>query len=367
MRHHFRVQAVCLIVLLAGAQPVIGADSIETRATFLRVLEKADVSALERGMLRTIAVRPGQPVTSGQSLASLEDTIEKLSLEKARLELAIATKQHNESLAVDVVEADLRQANGQLQQAIVEGRIADRIADTDLTIRIAEKDAELSGDELDRLKVARDSFGGSVSAQQLIQRTIVHNQNLMKVEQAQYDRATDSLRSQSRKALIEQHQAALDRLQLELRQARSDREVMDLTLKTLQTSVALAEEGIARRTLKSPLNGVVAERLHHVGEWVEQGEPVFRIIGLDRLQVEGYVLVDEVQHVRPGQKAHVTSIGPRGELSVSGTVTFVSQEVDSVNRQVLVKAEIENPDRAFWPGQPAQMIILPAMETASTD
>jgi multidrug efflux pump subunit AcrA (membrane-fusion protein) len=345
--------------MFSGGHLCQAADEIRATASFLRVLDKADVSSLERGVIQSIAVRPGDSVSEGVLLATLDDTTARLTLEQATLELAVAEKRHAESLAVQVAEADLLQSAGQLKQATVESEIASRIAATDLAVQIAEKDVELSGDEVDRIAVARKAFGGSVSEQQLIQRTIAHIQNQMKADKARYERELDVLRSQSRESLVEQQQAAQDRLELALRQARSDRAVMEMTLKSLNTSVAMAQEGLDRRHLESPLSGIVVERLRHVGEWVESGDPVFRIIRLDKLLVEGYVNADEVRVVRPGNGVRVTSVGPQGQKTVPGLVVFVSPEVDSVNRQVLIRAEIDNPDLAFWPGQAAEMTILP--------
>ncbi len=47
----------------------------------------------------------------------------------------------------------------------------------------------------------------------------------------------------------------------------------------------------------------------------------------------------------------------QGPITVEGTLIFVSPEIDSVNGQVEVKAEISNPALALRPGQPVQMTI----------
>jgi multidrug resistance efflux pump len=361
-----RPQAIVSLLAVLILSPVgsRAAEDIPVNGCFIRVLEKADVSAMERGVIRSIAVRPGRSVSDGNPLAVLDDTRARLALQQAQQDLAIAEKQHRESQAIQLAEAELKRAEGQLQEAVVEAEIADRVARTDLAVLIAQKDAERSEDELNRLKVARSGFGASVSEQRLVQAEITHAQNQMKVQQAQHDHKLNELRSNSRRALIEQREAARDKLKLELIQARVDHEVMELTLKNLRTAVAAAEDGVRRRNLTSPLNGVVVEQLRQVGEWVEPGETIFRIIRLDQLAVEGFVDAAQIRAVEPGASVRIVSNGSNGSTTLPGNVTFISREVDPLNRQVLIRAEFTNTGIAFWPGQSAEVTLLPNKERA---
>lgn len=354
-------------IVLPGLLGTAIAEDIAAKACYVRVLDQANVSALERGALQTLDVKLGDVVQAGDVLATLDDRTAQLALEQAQLDLAVARTRHEESLAVSIAEAELNQSAGQLQQAIVEGEIADRIAATDLAERIAAKDAELSEDELNRITVARKAFGGSVSTQQLVELTIKHSQNQLKLDQARHERTLNELRSRSRDTLVEQHRAARDKLELELRQARSDRAVMELTLRSLATAVALAENGVQRRRLTAPLSGVVVERMRHIGEWVEPGDTVLRIIRLDRLQVEGYVEAGEAQRIAAGDTARITAAGPAGTRSAVGEITFISPEVDSVNSQVQVRAEFENAAQQFQPGEAVRMTITSGGSAADTN
>ena len=108
-----------------------------------------------------------------------------------------------------------------------------------------------------------------------------------------------------------------------------------------------------------PFSGVIVERLRNTGEWVEAGESVLRIIRMDVLSVEGYV---SAQLVKPGFRGHkvVVACGDSGNVrKIEGTLVFVSPEIDAASQEVLVRAEIMNPDLRFRPGQPAQMWIAP--------
>ena len=49
-----------------------------------------------------------------------------------------------------------------------------------------------------------------------------------------------------------------------------------------------------RRQIESPIAGVIAERYHNVGEWAQAGEPIYRVVHMDRLRVEGMLNVADL-------------------------------------------------------------------------
>lgn len=80
---------------------------------------------------------------------------------------------------------------------------------------------------------------------------------------------------------------------------------------------------------------------------------------MDVLSVEGYVSAQSITPESRGHKVIVVCGNSGSVRRIEGAVVFVSPEIDSVSQQVLVRAEIKNPDLQFRPGQPAQMWILP--------
>jgi macrolide-specific efflux system membrane fusion protein len=61
-----------------------------------------------------------------------------------------------------------------------------------------------------------------------------------------------------------------------------------------EEEIVIAKNDLQDREVKSPLNGVVAEVFHDEGEWLQQGEPIMRIIQMDRLKAEAYVSLNDV-------------------------------------------------------------------------
>jgi macrolide-specific efflux system membrane fusion protein len=81
-------------------------------------------------------------------------------------------------------------------------------------------------------------------------------------------------------------------------------------------------------------------------------------VRLDPLRAEGFAPADAFSGDRVGTSVTITVESPdRPSSRFTGKLIFVSPEVDPVNHQVRVLAEIENPDFALRPGLRGQMAI----------
>ena len=125
---------------------------------------------------------------------------------------------------------------------------------------------------------------------------------------------------------------------LRLGQARQRQKIAQLELKR-------AEEQLERRTLRSPIDGVVVKRMLQVGESVED-RPILEIAGADPLNVEIIKPVSEFGTVEVGQIARVMPRFP-GATPVSARVTVVDSLIDAASGTFGVRLELANPDRAI--------------------
>ena len=121
-----------------------------------------------------------------------------------------------------------------------------------------------------------------------------------------------------------------------------------------------AEKTLDRHKVVAQLGGVVVEVDRRRGEWVEPGDRVFRIIRIDHLQAEGFVdaRVAQAKWLGRAVTLRVNLGDPEDDTtSFPGEIVFVSPEIDPVNGQVAVWAEIENRDLALRPGLVATLVI----------
>jgi len=133
--------------------------------------------------------------------------------------------------------------------------------------------------------------------------------------------------------------------------ARS-RSKMEGDVKAAQTRVEItqkkwqrAEEILAQRTIRSPVNGVVAEVVLHPGELAtsNQKDPIVRLQEIDPLNVELILPVAAFGKIREGQKAVVTLEQPVGG-SYSARVEVVDRMVDAASGTFGVRLQLPNPD-----------------------
>ncbi len=104
-------------------------------------------------------------------------------------------------------------------------------------------------------------------------------------------------------------------------------------------------ELLEQRRLRSPFNGVVTERLKHVGEMATTGEnarPVLRLAQTHPLRVEVVLPVALFGQLKVGQRATVETEPPLS-ARYQATVSIVDRVVDSASGTFGVRLELPNP------------------------
>ncbi len=103
-----------------------------------------------------------------------------------------------------------------------------------------------------------------------------------------------------------------------------------------------AKATLHRRTIVSPISGVVIERFKTVGEYVED-EPVLRLAQLDPLHVELIVPMSHWGQIKSGMRAEVQLEIP-GQDKHNATVIRVDRVADAASGTFGVQLVIPNPD-----------------------
>lgn len=218
---------------------------------------------------------------------------------------------------------DDAQAALQRDRAAVELRIARQESENDVAVRYAAKSHLVAKAELRRAEESVKKYAKSIS-----------------------DTELDRLR------------LAAEEAELAIEQAKHQEAVAQLTTELKSTELAAAGEAVKRRHIESPLAGKVVQVDVRRGEWVEPGQNVMRVVRLDRLKAEGFITADQL---RPGLEGSpiTLQVALPGEQQAEfrGRLLFVSPEIDPVNSQLRVWAEIENPAGKLRPGMKAEMSI----------
>jgi RND family efflux transporter MFP subunit len=141
---------------------------------------------------------------------------------------------------------------------------------------------------------------------------------------------------------------ALDQAQTESTMARMRLaqavEQQELAVKELE----MARAQLAQRTITSPLNGVVVDRLVSPGERVEN-RPVFKVAQIDPLRVEVVLPSALFGQIKVGSAAKVTPELP-GSPAREARVAIVDRVVDAGSNTFRARLTLPNPNAQLPPG-----------------
>ena len=133
-----------------------------------------------------------------------------------------------------------------------------------------------------------------------------------------------------------------------LQEAEAESQVAEQQLKEAQLNRELAllevihaEEVLNQRTLRSPIDGVVVERLLVPGEYRNDQSPVLTLAQIDPLRVEVFVPTAQFGKIRVGSKAEVRPEKPISGIHVA-TVTVVDHVLDAASGTFGVRLTLPN-------------------------
>jgi len=293
------------VLLLTGPQPARAREAHRETYTAdncrITLIEDVDVPAQEAGVLRNLKTL-------------VPDAAGNLVPQEVREGMEVSANQVLGQID-DRMEAKLKKVSEYKLQ------VAEKQAENDINVRYAKAATDVAAAEIEQAKEANLMTPGTVARAELRRMALAHEQARLQIEQSV-------------------HELEVDKVSVLVRKAED--EVADLQLE--------------RRRIIAPLDGIVVERYVNVGEWVKPGDPVLRIIRIDRMRVEGFVDASQVR--RPeieGQEVNVRfSTGRRGPKSagaieepIKGRVVFASPIVEA--GRFLVQAEVDN----VWVPDPA--------------
>jgi Cu(I)/Ag(I) efflux system membrane fusion protein len=153
--------------------------------------------------------------------------------------------------------------------------------------------------------------------------------------------------------------------------------VLDKTLLTVDASydrlrlLGLGEDQIKRiekqgrvddhLVIPAPSSGIVIERLASTGDYVETGQPIYRLADLSHLWVQLEVYESDLQWLAIGQKAIFNTQSHPGK-NFEGTVSFIDPVLSDRTRTLRVRVDIPNPDALLKPGMFVRGYIEAGME-----
>ncbi|HHP7233753.1 MAG TPA: efflux RND transporter periplasmic adaptor subunit [Desulfobacterales bacterium] len=109
--------------------------------------------------------------------------------------------------------------------------------------------------------------------------------------------------------------------------------------------------------IRSPIDGITGARRIDPGDFVEIGDPLVTIVRTDVLEIEFTVAERYANRVGEGQPVRIrTAANP--ERFFQGSVFFLSPQIREDTRDLLLKAEVANPNGLLRPGGFANVELI---------
>lgn len=110
-----------------------------------------------------------------------------------------------------------------------------------------------------------------------------------------------------------------------------------------------SEPGGSLLQINSPISGTISDRFVATGENVTPDKTLMTVLNLSSVVVQLTVYQEDLAHVRVGQRVQVTSNTAPGRV-FAGTVSVVSESLDTNTRTASVNCLIQNPQGLLRPG-----------------
>jgi cobalt-zinc-cadmium efflux system membrane fusion protein len=168
----------------------------------------------------------------------------------------------------------------------------------------------------------------------------------------------------------------VDMAAAEVRRSVEELEHLGIALSGSDTVSTTAPQGSEQISIRTPIAGVVLERLVTPGTTVMPSAPLFVVSDLSTLWVIAEIDEAQLPRVRQGRPVEVT-VGAYPDERFTGTVSFVADTVNPTTRRITVRSTVPNGNgrlkpemfATVWLGEsdPRPVLVVPQSAVQTID
>ena len=132
--------------------------------------------------------------------------------------------------------------------------------------------------------------------------------------------------------------------------------VDEALLQQAEAGLIVAQKNLEDTEIRAPFDGITSERLVAVGDYIAVGDPIVTVVQVSPLKVSIRMFEKFKEKIHLGMPVMIAVDAFPGE-TFSGSVYFISPDVDVATRTFLVKALVPNNDFRLNPGMFANISI----------
>ncbi len=132
-------------------------------------------------------------------------------------------------------------------------------------------------------------------------------------------------------------------------------------LEAAKAAVTRAKVEVRNTVIRAPFDGVVSDRMAEMGDFIDTGNAIARILDLDPVLAVAHIGERDMGRVWVGGPAQVTLVDGS---QIDGTIRFVAAEADTTTRTFRIEVELPNPTAAIADGLTAELRLRLGMIAA---
>ena len=309
------------------------------------------VSSTVPGKIRLLPIHEGEQLKKGQLIVQLQEEDYQAKVDVAAGVVQSINASLNEAMADETLVKETTEKDVQRAKAVLSASQA----------RLKEAEANLQLATLDFKRVSKLYKSKTVSASEMDKVQSAY-------ELAMARKATAEEEINENRAKLHVAQANTGEVTLKQRQVES----LKGKLKEAEAELEAARLKLAHTTVTSPIEGVVAKKISHIGEVVSAGQPMAVIVNLNHIWVEANLEETQVEHVRLGQSVDI-QVDAYPNTTFKGKVINIGAAAASqfalipdnrsagnftkVTQRIPIKIAIDDPDKPLRPGMMVEVNI----------
>ncbi len=155
-----------------------------------------------------------------------------------------------------------------------------------------------------------------------------------------------------------QYNSAQDQLNLLIQgETEESLNVMRAQVGQSQAALELAKTQLGNGMIVSPISGIVSEKNINVGELASPGIILISVVNVDSLYIKASLPEGFMGDVSVGEEV-VVKVAEIKDQEFKGKISVIDPVLDSRSKSVLVRIQVDNPNKTLKPGMLAEIGII---------
>jgi membrane fusion protein (multidrug efflux system) len=313
-------------------------------------------SSTVSGKIRRLPIREGEQIKKGQLIAQLREEDYQAQVDVASGVVQSINASLNEAMADVLLVKEKTGKEVQRAEAVLSASQA----------RLKEAEANMQLATLDFKRISKLYKSKTVSASEMDKIQAAYT-----LAQAGLEKAKEEINEN--RAKLNVARANIGEVTLKQRRVES----LKGKLKEATAELEAARLKLAHTTVTSPIDGVVAKKISHIGEVISAGQPIAVIVDLKNIWVEANLEETQVEHIRLGQSVDL-EVDAYPNTRFTGKVINIGAATASefalipdsrsagnftkVTQRIPIRIEVVDPAEQLRPG----MMVVVGIDTWKT-